>query len=254
MRISLSLFGGGIGSCLRGASVNRISTTTPILNAFRSYSNAAPAAKPSGLPIENRNTAKHILSRKTFLVDYYKYLNDNNEILLYVHHNNIPKNDNLKIRSDLKKIGAKLCMIRNNLYEVYLRSEKEADPADKLTSIKNKKVKHPLAPLLTGPTAVITIPECDPKVVEQVLKILKFAQERLFLVGAKVESKVFDIDDVNAFKSLPNKSELQGQLAGLLSVLGGAGLVRTLEASGNVLYLTMEERRKDLDPNENKDD
>lgn len=201
-----------------------------------------------------RNTGKHILSRKTFLVDYYKHLNDSNEIVLYVHHNNLIKAENKKFRSDLNKAGAKLNIVRNSIYNVYLRSEHEEDPADLETSKKNRDVVHPLSPLLNGPTGIITIPQCDPQVVTQVLRVLKSAQEKLILIGARIEKKVYDTEQVDKFKDLPSKQDLQGQLAGLLTVLGGAGLVRTLEASSNMLYLTLEERRKDIDPSEKKDD
>lgn len=201
----------------------------------------------------DRNTGKHILTRKTFLVDYYKYLNDSNEIVLYVHHNNLIKSENKKFRSELNKAGAKLNIIRNSIYNVYLRSEHENDPADLETSKRNRNVVHPFSSLLNGPTGIITIPKCDPQAVTQILKILKSANEKLILIGARVEQKVYDIDQVDKFKDLPSKEELQGQLAGLLTVLGGAGLVRTLEASSNTLYLTLEERRKDIDPSEKED-
>ncbi|RLV84841.1 54S ribosomal protein L11 mitochondrial [Meyerozyma sp. JA9] len=202
--------------------------------------------------VENRDTGKHIWARKTFLVDYYKYLNDSNEIVLYVHHNNLVRADNKRFRSELKKAGAQLTIIRNSIYSVYLRSEHEKDPADRETSARNKDVVHPLTPLLNGPTGIITIPQCDPSVVSQTLKILKSAQEKIILIGAKIESKVFDIDEINQFKDLPNKDQLQGQLAGLLTILGGAGLVRTLESPGTALYLTMDQRKQDMDP-ESKD-
>lgn len=196
----------------------------------------------------DRKTTKHVLSRKTFLVDYYKYLNDTSEIVLYVHHNNLVKTDNLKVRSEFQKLGVKMTYLRNSLYKVYLRSAHEEDPALHKNTIKNKKLDHPLAPLLNGPTAVITIPLCEPSVVEQVLKVLKQAGDKLFLVGARVETSVFNVDEVNRFKTLPNREQLQGQLAGLLTVLGGAGLVRTLESNGVLLYLTLDQRREDLDP------
>lgn len=214
------------------------------------YSTSVPFNQQPYAKLEKRKTAKDILSRKTFLIDYYKYLNDTNEIVLFVHHNNINKTDNQRLRSDLKKHGAKLNIIRNNLYEVYLRSEHEADPASTKATLKNKDVKHPLTPLLSGPTGIITIPSCDPTVATQVLKIITGAQERLILMGAKIESNIYDLDQVNHFKNLPSKEQLQSQLAGLLTVLGGAGLVRTLESASNVLYLTLEELRKDMDPNE----
>lgn len=208
----------------------------------------------SQVPVEQtRKTTKHVLSRKTFLVDYYKYLNDNNAIVLYVHHNNLAKNDNLKVRDELNKAGAKLTYLRNSIYNVYLRSADEEDPALHKNTLKNKAVVHPLSPLLNGPTAIITVPLCEPSVVESVLKVLKQAGEKLFLVGARVEGSVFNVDEVDQFKKLPNREQLQGQLAGLLTVLGGAGLVHTLESAGTHLYLTMEQRRKDLDPEEKKE-
>lgn len=188
-----------------------------------------------------RNTGKPLLSRKTFLLDYYKHLNDTNEIILYVHHNNLNKNDNKKIRFDLTNVGAKLNVIRSGIYKVYLRSEHEEDPADKGTSEKNKDVVHPLFPLFNGPTAIITIAKTDPRIVEEVLKILKAAHEKLFLVGARVGNEIYDIQQVDQFKDLPNKEQLQGQLAGVLTLLGGAGLVKTLESSTKNLYLTMKQ-------------
>lgn len=228
--------------------------TSRILTPILSVLSVRYESTSSALLVENRDTGKHIWARKTFLVDYYKYLNDNNEILLYVHHNNLVKADNKRFRSELRKAGAQLNIIRNSIYNVYLRSEHEQDPADRETSARNKDVVHPLSPLLNGPTAVITIPKCDPSVVMQTLKILKTAQEKLILIGAKIESRVFDAEQVDAFKDLPNREQLQGQLAGLLTILGGAGLVRTLESPGTSLYLTMDQRKKDLDPESSKDE
>lgn len=120
-------------------------------------------------------------------------------------------------------------------------------------TLKNKQVEHPLAPLLNGPTAIITIKKCDPPTVEQVLKVLKSMNEKLFLIGARVESSIYDTEQIGQFKDLPLKEQLQGQLAGLLSLLGGAGLIRTLESAGTHLYLTLDQRRKDIDPEEKKE-
>lgn len=225
----------------------RLSTSFQPLSKFFSTSSISRQADEH-FASETRKTTKHVLSRKTFLVDYYKFLNDKNAIVLYVHHNNLVKNDNLRMRREFQKLGVQMTYLRNSLYKVYLRSAHEQDPALHKNTIKNKKVEHPLSPLLNGPTAVITIPECDPSVVELVLKTLKQAGEKLFLVGARVETSVYDIDKVNEFKKLPSKEQLQAQLAGLLTVLGGAGLVRTLESNGTLLYLTLDQRQKDLDP------
>lgn len=201
--------------------------------------------KPINETIDGRNTGKHVLSRKTFLIDYYKYLNDNNPIILYVHHNNMTKNENKRIRSDINKVGARLNIIRNGIYKVYLRSEHEQDPADAAVSEKNKDIVHPLFPLLNGPTGVITIPQNEPSVVAAVLKVLRQAQEKLILVGAKIEKSTFDVDQVDTFKDLPNQPQLQGQLAGLLTMLGGAGLVHTLQSNQQTLYLSLQQSIKD---------
>lgn len=203
--------------------------------------------------LEGRKTTKHLLLRKTFLVDLYKHLNDESDIVLYCHHNNIPKADNIKIRLQLKNLGVQLTFVRNSVYKVYLRSAHEEDPALHTNTLKNKQVEHPLAPLLNGPTAIITIKKCDPPTVEQVLKVLKSMNEKLFLIGARVESSIYDTEQIGQFKDLPLKEQLQGQLAGLLSLLGGAGLIRTLESAGTHLYLTLDQRRKDIDPEEKKE-
>lgn len=225
---------------------NSIQVSVRSLISTKTYATTTSDNSVPDLLSNQRKTAKPLLSRKTFLLDYYKHLNDTNEIILYAHHNNITKNENKKIRNDLSKIGCKLNVIRNRIYGVYLRSENEIDPADKETSFKNKKVVHPLSPLLNGPTAIITIPTSNPQTVAEVLKILKSVQEKLFVVGAKVEKSVYDIDQVNQYKDSPTKEQLQSQLTGLLTILGGAGLVQTLESNTTSLYLTLKQHEKQL--------
>lgn len=175
-------------------------------------------------------------------------MNDTNEIILYIHHNNLVKTDTLRIRTELQKLGVQLLYLRNNIYNVYLRSANEDDPALLSVSKRNRDVKHPLSVLLNGPTAAIAIKKCDPRAVDSVLKVLKLANDKLMLMGARVETSVYNSKDVNQFKDLPTKEELQAQLAGLLAYLGGAGLVRTLETNGTALYLTLEQRSKDMEP------
>lgn len=234
--------------CLRlPFAYKSLSTSTRLLQA------TAQAKVDPNEALLQRKTTKHPLSRKTFLIDYYKYLNDNNQIVLYVHHNNLVKNDTVKVRSELKKLGVTMTYLRNSLYNVYLRSAHEEDPALHKNTLKNKNVKHPLAPLLSGPTAIITIKECNPPVVESVVKLLKAQNEKLFLLGARIELNIYNVAEVDQFKLLPSKEQLQGQLAGVLTILGGAGLVRTLESAGTHLYLTLDQRRKDIDPEEKKE-
>lgn len=240
---------------LRPSGLLSLLTGTYRCSVFQSfaYSSAADQAKPSvtevpSLDLTTRKTTKHPLSRKTFLVDYYKHMNDTNDILLFLHHNNLTKAENNKFRTDLRAIDTRFNVIRNSIYGVYLKSAHEEDPADDATSLRNKDVKHPLAPLLKGPTGIITIPKSDPTVVLKVLKIIKQFSEKLILIGAKVETEVYDVAKVNQYKDLPTKENLQAELTGILTVLGGAGLVRTLESSGQHMYLVMEARKEQLDP------
>ncbi|CAK9441399.1 mitochondrial 54S ribosomal protein uL10m [Lodderomyces beijingensis] len=213
----------------------------------------------------NRQTEKDLFSRKTYLLDLYKHMNDTNEIILYVHHNNLTKSENQHVREEIKKIGAvkneqglyvggaRYTMLKNSIYSLYLRSSHEVDPAAKGMTLKNKDRKHPLLPLLAGPTACITIPECEPSAISQVQKILKKMSDKLIIIGAQVEkSSVMNAAELNSFKNLPDKQGLQGQLLGLLTMSGGAGLVQTLETPGHLLYLTMDTRAKDLDPEAEK--
>ncbi|KAI3406646.2 hypothetical protein KGF56_000492 [Candida oxycetoniae] len=232
-----------------------------------SYPNFVPANEEQQTFI-NRRTEKPLFSRKTYLMDLYKHLNDNNQILLFVHHNNLSKAENKQFRQELAKIkvakrteneaklgsasasGVKLTILNNSIYRTYLRCSHEEDPAGLGVSSRNKDVHHPLAPLFVGPTGCISIPECDPSLIQQINKVLKKFSEKLFIMGAKVEKNTFmNPAELDQFKNLPTKVGLQGQLLGLLTMVGGSGLVHTLETPAHLLYLTMDTRAKDLDPN-----
>lgn len=226
------------------AAVARLARTWGVFHLLRTLA-LTPLSAPY-LLTEGRDTFKDVFSRKTFLIDYYKHLNDTNNIVLYCHHNNLNKVDNARVRLELNAAGAKLVYLRNSLYKAYLRSADQADPALKLAREATMDVVHPLAPLLKGPTAVIAINDTDPLVVKAVLKTLKLVNEKLFVIGAQVETSVYDAAQVDQFKDLPTKQQLQGQLAGLLTVLGGAGLVRTLELASTHLYLTLDTRKDDM--------
>lgn len=249
-----------LGAVARAASFRMLQTSAmrifsvSALSGFSGSTTVGSEQKSTLSSEAPRKTGKNILSRKTFLVDFYKHMNDTNDILLYVHHNNMVKADTLRIRSDLQRLGVQLLFLRNGIYKVYLRSSEEENPALAEATQKNKHVKHPLSVLLNGPTAVIAIKECNPRVVESVMKVLKSANDKLMLMGARVETAVYTASQVDQFKSLPTKEELQAQLAGLLAYLGGAGLVRTLESNGTALYLTLEQRSKDMDPLEKSEE
>ena len=214
--------------------------------------NAAPIDAPP--PPPSRQTVKPLSTRKTYLVDTYSHILKSNPVILVLHHNNLLKSDNNNLRGLIKKAGGSLTVTRSRLFKVALRGKDHEDPASKDAQRALRGFKHPLAPLFSGPTAVITFPELDPKKVENVIKVIDKSSGNLTLLGSLIDNQVLAVPEVHKFKALPTLPELRSQLVGVLSILGGAGLVQTLEASGKVLYLTMEERRKQLDPSEEKKD
>lgn len=216
----------------------------------RSYASSAsriiPAPfKTSKAPQDGRDTVKPIASRKTFLIDSYKQLMGSNPVILFVHYNNLMKNEDHHYRSQIKKAGGTLTVLRNNLFKVYLKNSASPDPCAPIKR-REQNLSHPLLPLFKGPTAAICFPETDPQSVGKVLKLLAKAQDRLFVIGAKVETDIFDISQLSQFKDLPNKEGLQSQLLGLLHILSGAGLVRTLEAGSQTLYLTLQSHHDNI--------
>ncbi|GMM34780.1 mitochondrial 54S ribosomal protein YmL11 [Saccharomycopsis crataegensis] len=194
-----------------------------------------------------RNTFKPLDSRKTFLIDSYASLMRHNQLVLFAHRNNLVKNDDDLFRSQIKQLGGELVVINNSLMKVYLRSEKDEDPADAQTTLKNKRNKHPLFSVLNGPTAAIAFKENDPSKIKQLYKVLKAAKEKLFVVGAKVDDDFYSLDKLDTYKDLPSKPELQAQLVGLLNILGGYGLTRTLESASNVLHLTLKSHHDNVE-------
>ncbi|CAR25866.1 hypothetical protein ZYGR_0A04390 [Zygosaccharomyces rouxii] len=235
--VSRQLWGSsGLGFCSL-----RICSQTIVSRSFASYaSRAAPAAfKTSKSPQDGRDIVKPVTSRKTFLIDSYKQLMGSNPVILFVHYNNLMKNEDHHYRSQIKKAGGSLTVLRNNLFSVYLRNSAFPDPCAPIKR-RDQNLSHPLLPLFKGPTAAICFPETDPQSVAKVLKLLEKSQDRLFVVGAKVETAVYDINQLSHFKNLPDKQGLQSQLLGLLHILSGAGLVKTLEAGSQTLYLTLQ--------------
>ncbi|SCU87055.1 LAME_0D08592g1_1 [Lachancea meyersii CBS 8951] len=186
-----------------------------------------------------RNTVKPLHSRKTFLIDTYKDLMDKNPVVLFAHYNNLLKHENAFFRAQIQALGGKMTVLRNQLFQVYLRNAHLPDPCAASTKAVQNRT-HPLLPLFKGPTAAITFSDTDPAQILKFLKLLEKSSDKMFVVGARIDGQVLDISKVHEFKTLPSKPALQSQLLGLLSVLSGAGLVKTLEAGSHSLYLTLQ--------------
>lgn len=67
--------------------------------------------------------------------------------------------------------------------------------------------------------------------------------QKLLFLGARVEGKVFDIDETRWVGSIESGMEgLRAQLVGLLGSVG-AGVTGVLETAGRSLYYTLEGRK-----------
>lgn len=128
---------------------------------------------------------------------------------------------------------------------------------------------HGLEPLLSGPLAIVPFPALSPVHLAAVLRILvpdaqfvapkrkanptyhepavQTGLQKLMLLGARVEGRVFDNPGVKWVGSLEGGLEgLRAQLVGLLTA-AGSSLAQTLEMASKSVYFTVEGRRQQLE-------
>ncbi|PVI08518.1 hypothetical protein DM02DRAFT_4715 [Periconia macrospinosa] len=136
----------------------------------------------------------------------------------------------------------------------------------------SRKFKTELDPLLAGPLAVVAFPAVTPQYLKAVLSILAPSKEfpapkrkttpdyyepavqvglqKLMLLGARVEGKVFDSDGTKWVGGIEGGIDgLRAQLVHALQGIGGS-LTSTLEGAGRSLWFTMESRRTDMEEKE----
>ncbi|KAK5134974.1 hypothetical protein LTR08_005926 [Meristemomyces frigidus] len=135
-----------------------------------------------------------------------------------------------------------------------------------------KTQKHGLEPLLSGPLALLTFPDVSPQHLKAALSILspgldfpapkrrvnpgyhakpvQDGLQKLMLLGARVDGKVFDTQGARWVGSIDGGlGGLRAQLVAMLSGIG-AGVTSTLEAAGRSLYFAVEGRRGMLEEEE----
>ncbi|ESZ89733.1 hypothetical protein SBOR_9883 [Sclerotinia borealis F-4128] len=142
-------------------------------------------------------------------------------------------------------------------------------------AISSKKIKnaHDLSPLLAGPVVLLTFPGVSPQHMKTALTILapnaplfpaprkkanpgwhdptvQSGLQKLLLLGARVEGKVFDVEGTRWVGSIEGGLDgLRGQLVAMLEGIGG-GITNTLESAAKSLYFTVEGRRQMLEDEE----
>jgi large subunit ribosomal protein L10 len=191
--------------------------------------------------------------------------------------------------------GIKLQTIQTGIFEAALKITEYYDPIrdeyspaspnePKLThtlsrtaheAVAKKKLTHALAPLLSGPLALLTFPSVSPQHLKAALSILspnppnfpaptrranpgyhdpavQNGIAKLLLLGARVENRVFDAEGTRWVGKIEGGIEgLRAQLVGMLQGVG-AGLTSVLEGTGRSLYFTVEGRRGMLEEEKTK--
>lgn len=146
----------------------------------------------------------------------------------------------------------------------------EAIDRKKNRQIQKKMKAHPLAPLLSGPLALLTFPRISPEHLKAALSILapqapRFAPptrranpsyyefpvqqglQKLLLLGARVEGRALDADALRAVGLLEGGiAALRAQLVVALQAVP-ANLTATLEAQARSLCVALEGRRAMLE-------
>ena len=143
-------------------------------------------------------------------------------------------------------------------------------------AVAGKRYDHPLHPLLCGPLAMLSFPVVSTRHLKAALSILsphaplfpapsrranpgyydpvvQAGLQKLLLLGARVEGKVFDVDETRWVGTIEGGMEgLRAQLVGLLGSFS-ARVTGVLETPGRSLYYTLEGRKGMLDEDGAKD-
>lgn len=143
-------------------------------------------------------------------------------------------------------------------------------------AVADTRTAHALAPLLSGPLCLLTFPNVSPQHMKAALSILspsppqfpaptrranpgwhdatiQSGLQKLLLLGARVEGKVFDVEGAKWVGSIDGGLDgLRAQLVGMLQGIGG-GLTNTLESAGRSIYFTVEGRRSMLEDEQKED-
>ncbi|KAF8542716.1 hypothetical protein BDD12DRAFT_823735 [Trichophaea hybrida] len=172
----------------------------------------------------------------------------------------------------------KVTIVRGAVFSTAMRVAEFYDPnggkqhgtSKEAYEMTKKRKKHPLAPLLSGPVGIVTFPTVSPPHLKAVVDIMfpegramkgldplaVVGLQKLVLLAARVDGhvasgdlgsgRVLEESLVRWVAALPGFEALRGQLVGMLQSVGGADLVRSLEAIPISAVRTIDAHRKVL--------
>ncbi|GAQ33984.1 hypothetical protein AtubIFM55763_006463 [Aspergillus tubingensis] len=142
-------------------------------------------------------------------------------------------------------------------------------------AVLSMKGKHELSELLIGPVAVLTIPHVSPEHLKAALQVLapksiglplptrkanpgwhefpvQNGLNKLSLIAARMDGQVFDVEQSKWVTSIEGGMDgLRSQLVMALQSMGSS-ITNALEGAGKSLYFTLESRKQDMEPKEEK--
>ncbi|TID21816.1 ribosomal protein YmL11 precursor [Venturia nashicola] len=270
----------------RYASVTTATTPAPSLDQSSYPIQRYPSTQPPSF--------KPPEFRKSQLLRQYAALLQSTPLILLFQHNNLKALEWMSIRRELaqalRKVDeaqgtnyadhVKIHILQTGMFAAAMRmvefyhpskhAETIAEPRHVLSkkahsAARNAKLKHGFEPLLSGPLALLSMPDVSPAHLKTVLQILSPNKEfpapkrrtnpgyhelpvqeglkKLLLMGARAEGRIFDLDGARWIGGIEGgKIGLQAQLVAILQSLG-ANLSQTLEAASKSLWFTLEGRK-----------
>ena len=151
-------------------------------------------------------------AQKQVELDNLKASLSDTDIVIVSHNKGMTVAQVTKLRSDLRKAGARYKVTKNTL-----------------TRIATKGTEYePLNEILVGPTALTT--SKDPLAAAKALyEFAKTSNEKLVILGGFFANAKLDAKGIETLAKLPSLNELRGKIVGLLQAPGGQ-IARVLRA------------------------
>ena len=282
----------------------------PSTRSYATINNVLPGLKIKS-PKTQPPSLKPAQFRKTQLLRQYASLLHSTPLSLIFQHNNLSSQEWSGIRRELsaalQKVDAaqaaarpdapylpqanavKIQIVQTGIFAAALPLVEHYDASkvaegeashvlsraahEQVTQLK-KASASAIAPLLSGPIALLTFPSVSPAHLKAALSILvprkddfpaptrraspgwhdppvQTGLQKLMLMGARVEGKVFDSEGARWVGGIEGGLDgLRAQVVHMLQAIGG-GVTQALEAHSKSIYLTLEGRRMQLDEEAN---
>ncbi|KAJ1954832.1 hypothetical protein GGI12_005703 [Dipsacomyces acuminosporus] len=200
---------------VRASSILRVPIAASTKFGLVGRAMATEAAKPAKLersqaPKTLTEYKKPFSPRKQFLFSEYEGHFVDSPAIIVMQHHNLSGAEQAEQRRDLKMNaqGARLMIVRSKMLKAVLRHTRFAN----------------LAPLFSGPTAIVYWRPSDLKDVDSFDPLLAMKQvmdstrkqRKLILMGAKFDDNLLNPAMMRDFVNLPHIDQLRGQILGVI--------------------------------------